>query len=205
MFNSLATSENGWTSDSLCTQWFEKSFVLQAQARNKTGHKLLLIFNGHGFHITDKIIELVIKNNVELFCLPPHTTHKLQPLDVGVFGPLQKAWVQQCNDYLGRTGEGMQKHHVVQEYMQAQEKSFMENTILQAWKKCRIRELEGMKVFTEVDFAPSLNTSTCGAVPNSFPNKFPSNFEPWPGTEESNEQGEIAGGEEFSYLEFTRI
>ena len=150
------------------------------------------------------MIELAIQNNIELFCLPPHTTHKLQPLDVGVFGPLQKAWVRQCDDYLGKTGEGMQKRHVVREYMQAREKSFMENTILQAWKKCGIRELEGIKVFTEADFAPSLNTSTRGAVPDSFPNEFPSDFEPWPGTEEPDEQEDIAEGGEQSYREFAR-
>lgn len=69
--NSLATSENGWTSDALCVQWFKKSFVPQAMARNKTGQKILLIFNCHGSHITDKMIEVAIKNNTELFCLPP--------------------------------------------------------------------------------------------------------------------------------------
>lgn len=93
--NSLATSENGWMSDTLCMQWFKKSFVLQAMARNKTGQKILLIFNGHGSHITDKMIELTIKNNFKLFCLPPHMTHKLQLLDIGVLGPLQKAWIWQ--------------------------------------------------------------------------------------------------------------
>jgi hypothetical protein len=27
-----------------------------------------------------------------IVCLPPHTTHILQPCDVGVFGPLASAW-----------------------------------------------------------------------------------------------------------------
>ena len=174
-------------------------------ARNKTGRKILLIFDGHGSHITDKMIELAIKNNIELFCLPPHTTHKLQPLDVGVFGPLQKAWVRQCDDYLARTGQGMQKRHVVREYMKARERSFTENTILQAWKKCGIRELEGIKVFTEADFAPSQNTSTRAEVPASFPQELPSDFEPWPGTEAVDEQGETTEDVETSYREFSRI
>ena len=29
---------------------------------------------------------------VHLVCLPPHTTHLLQPLDVGVYGPVKKTW-----------------------------------------------------------------------------------------------------------------
>ncbi len=29
---------------------------------------------------------------IHLFCLPPNTTHVLQPLDVGVFGPVKQRW-----------------------------------------------------------------------------------------------------------------
>ena len=29
---------------------------------------------------------------IHLFCLPPNTTHVLQPLDVGVFGPMKQRW-----------------------------------------------------------------------------------------------------------------
>ena len=53
---------------------------------------MLLIFDGHHSHISLELIELARENNIHLLCLPPHTTHLLQPLDVGVFGPLKQAW-----------------------------------------------------------------------------------------------------------------
>lgn len=31
-------------------------------------------------------------HNIIPLCLPPHSTHYLQPLDVGIFGPLAKAY-----------------------------------------------------------------------------------------------------------------
>ncbi|KIK12879.1 hypothetical protein PISMIDRAFT_59393, partial [Pisolithus microcarpus 441] len=77
-------------------------------------------------------------NNIHLFALPPHTTHKLQPLDVGVFGPLQRSWSKQCEDYCRRTGEGIQRQHVVREYMQAREKAFTQANILEAWRRTGI-------------------------------------------------------------------
>ena len=40
------------------------------------------------------MIEAVYNNNILLYCLPPKTTHKLQPLDVRVFGPLQMGWAR---------------------------------------------------------------------------------------------------------------
>ena len=40
-------------------------------------------------HITLEVIDLAREKNVILFCLPPHTTHALQPLDVAVFKSLK--------------------------------------------------------------------------------------------------------------------
>ena len=40
-------------------------------------------------HITLEVIDLACEKNVILFCLPPHTTHALQPLDVAVFKSLK--------------------------------------------------------------------------------------------------------------------
>ena len=36
-----------------------------------------------------ELVDLCRENNVILFCLPPHTTHALQPLDVSVFKSLK--------------------------------------------------------------------------------------------------------------------
>ncbi len=92
--NSIGVSPNGWTDDFLCLKWFEKTFVPQATARNTSGKPILLIYDGHGSHNSAELIRLARANNIILFCLPPHTTHKLQPLDVGVFGPFQNAWIE---------------------------------------------------------------------------------------------------------------
>ncbi|KIN92916.1 hypothetical protein M404DRAFT_17369 [Pisolithus tinctorius Marx 270] len=129
----LATSENGWTSDYLCSEWFKQSFIPQVATRNQSGRPIVLIYDGHGSHVTSEMIETAIAHNILLFALPPHTTHRLQPLDVGIFGPMQKAWSKQCEEYSLRTGEGMQRCDVVEEYMKAWEKAFRESTILQAW------------------------------------------------------------------------
>lgn len=35
-----------------------------------------------------------------MFCLPPNTTHRTQPLDKGCFSPLKSHWKSECNKYL---------------------------------------------------------------------------------------------------------
>ncbi|KAH8925965.1 hypothetical protein BT69DRAFT_1215923, partial [Atractiella rhizophila] len=59
--------------------------------------------DGHSSHASALIIRYVwyyLSNIVHIICLPPHTTHKLQPLDVGVFGPVGKAWSKVTDDML---------------------------------------------------------------------------------------------------------
>ena len=46
------------------------------------------------------LIELARENNVHLLCLPAHTTHILQPLDVGVFKSFKSNFSKACHRFL---------------------------------------------------------------------------------------------------------
>jgi hypothetical protein len=63
--------------------------------------------------------KLAEEHNIELFCLPPHTTHQTQPLNIGVFGPLQHRWQERCDDVLETTDEKIHKVDFIREYMEA--------------------------------------------------------------------------------------
>jgi hypothetical protein len=45
------------------------------------------------------VIQLCKENEVVFVCLPPNSPDKLQPLDVGVFGPLKAAWRRVLTSY----------------------------------------------------------------------------------------------------------
>jgi hypothetical protein len=45
----------------------------------------MLIFDGHGSHITQDFIDYCWEHRIRPFQLPPYSTYILQPLDVGVF------------------------------------------------------------------------------------------------------------------------
>jgi len=42
------------------------------------------------------------KNEIELLCLPFHAFHILQPLDIGIFGPMKGYFRKKCDNYLGQ-------------------------------------------------------------------------------------------------------
>ncbi len=152
-------SPNGWTDDFLGTDWFKLSFLPQSTARNTSGKPILLVYDGHGSHETTPIIRMALERNTILLCLPPHTTHKLQPLDVGVFGPAQRLWTERCDDIVIELQTEMRKEDFVKEYMAVREKSFKESTIRSAWRASGAWPINP-DVFTDQDYAPSIPFST---------------------------------------------
>lgn len=55
--------------------------------KTQTGVWRLLNLGGYGSHLTYEFYEYAQKHRIELFTLPPHSTHFTQPLDVGCFQP----------------------------------------------------------------------------------------------------------------------
>ena len=80
-----AKSESGWVDSELFFAWFKKIFLKFAVPERP----VLLLVDGHKSHMTLDLIDLARSENVILFCLPPHCTHALQPLDVSVFKSLK--------------------------------------------------------------------------------------------------------------------
>ena len=62
-----------------------------------------LILDGCEIYINIDFIEYCISHRIIAYCLPSHTTHLFQPLDVGLFSPLQKAYGKEV-DRLTRLG-----------------------------------------------------------------------------------------------------
>ncbi|XP_077968684.1 uncharacterized protein LOC144422763 [Styela clava] len=79
---------SGWMQSNVFESWLT-SFSKHIEALEKP---CLLIMDGHGSHITYNCAEICKSNGIILLCIPPNTSHALQPLDVGVFGPMRSNW-----------------------------------------------------------------------------------------------------------------
>jgi hypothetical protein len=114
------------------------------------------------------MIELAMAKNIILYCLPAHTTHRTQVLDVCAFGPLQRRWQDACHDYIYKNGIPVPKSDIVQVYMDARKECFRQETILTGWRLVGIRPLNP-NIFTAEDYAPSISTSVIAHIPETFP------------------------------------
>ncbi|KAK7455951.1 hypothetical protein BaRGS_00039419, partial [Batillaria attramentaria] len=55
---------------------------------------VLVILDNHGSHLGIAALDFAKEHGIALLSLPPHYSHKLQPLDISVFGPLKKRIAQ---------------------------------------------------------------------------------------------------------------
>ena len=89
----IGVSDNGWTTDELGLTWLKKVFNPNTQGRT-VGKYRLLIMDGHGSHVTAEFDQYAKQNLIIILCMPPHSSHILQPLDVGCFAVLKRLYGQ---------------------------------------------------------------------------------------------------------------
>ncbi|EAQ88886.1 hypothetical protein CHGG_05505 [Chaetomium globosum CBS 148.51] len=98
----MATTDNGWTTNAVGLDWI-KHFDYHTAPRTK-GIYRLLILDGHESHHSPEFELYCRDNKIITLCMPAHSSHKCQPLDVGCFGPLKQAY--------GRLIEELMRAHI---------------------------------------------------------------------------------------------
>lgn len=82
-------SKKGWINEELFIVWL-KHFVKITCAT--PDNPILLLLDNHSSHCTLASFEYCRVNGIVMLSFPPHTSHKLQPLDLTVFGSLKKSY-----------------------------------------------------------------------------------------------------------------
>jgi hypothetical protein len=84
-------SSTGFTNNRLALKYLKHFHKYCPPSR--LGAYCILIFDGHGSHLSNAFLDFCWERRIRPFRLPTHTTHYLQPLDVVVFTSL-KGWFQ---------------------------------------------------------------------------------------------------------------
>ena len=90
----IALSDNGWTTDDIGFEWLKSIFEPNTKDRT-IGNCRLLILDGHGSHLTPVFDQFCTEHKIVPLYMPPHSSHILQPLDVGCFSVLKRSYGHQ--------------------------------------------------------------------------------------------------------------
>jgi hypothetical protein len=155
----FSTSKSGWTSDSYAYEWLTAVFEPQTRP-SQAGARRLLVLDGHGSHMTAKVIAYCMENEIGLLVLPHHCSHVLQPLDVSVFAPLKRALAVET-DLVARLDPGrVARTEWTQMCIRAIEKAFTSSNIVNGWKATGLQPLSPIEVLGKLPETPSRATST---------------------------------------------
>ena len=153
---SFSANSNGWTSNIHGLEWLTEIF--EPLTREKAGGQTrLLICDGHDSHISGNFISHCMNHNIQLLVLPPHTSHMLQPLDIGIFGPLKKALTAALSPLQEAQITRIQKAEWLEAYMEARRRTFNAQNIASAWRGAGLVPLDrkkALRYLPEVEQVP---------------------------------------------------
>ena len=97
----FGATESGWMEGEHFAKWFTTTFI--PYAYTLTGEKILFL-DGHHSHISSQLFVTATDNNIHLAKLIAHSSHILQPLDVGVFRTVKAEWKKALEQYFKDNG-----------------------------------------------------------------------------------------------------
>ncbi|KAL8325265.1 hypothetical protein RB597_008501 [Gaeumannomyces tritici] len=156
----LTTSENGWTDDLIALDWLDH-FLEHAKPASPDEYRLLLIDN-YGSHLTLPFWEKCQAEKIVIFPLPPHTTHKLQPLDVGIFSTFKAAHQRDFARQIEQGAVDYDRAECFDGLHDMRRRAFKVSTIKSAWLKCGLQPFDPEVVLDNLE--DPLTSATSEAV-----------------------------------------
>jgi hypothetical protein len=130
------TSKKGWTSDLIGFEWLKADFQLFISKSTNSRH--LLIIDGHSSHVTARFIAYCITSKIDLFLLPPHSSHKTQPLNLSIFGPLKTAFNLEVDQIFRHSTMRLPRIEWTSAYIKARARCFRPSSIESGFRKAGI-------------------------------------------------------------------
>lgn len=145
----FGVSDNGWTSNNLCLRWLVNVFEPLTR-REGVGHRRLLIADGHGSHIRADFIAHCMENAIDLLIMPPHCSHILQPLDVGVFAAFKRAHAIETDKVARLSSQRLSRLEWLQIFIQARKKAVRPENILGGWRGAGLIPFDPRRVISKL-------------------------------------------------------
>lgn len=142
---------SGWVQTDIFSKWFDH-FVKYSKPTDE--EPVILVLDGHYSHTRNiEVIEKARAKNVAIICLPPHSTAKMQPLDVGFMKPLKTYYAQEISNWLRQNmGRVVTHFQVARLYGLAYQKAATMQNSINAFRKTGLIPCN-RNIFSDIDFA----------------------------------------------------
>lgn len=91
-------SGSGWMTSDIFSQIYLPVFI--AQSRCSKENPILLLMDNHISHCSLNVLTKAKENGIVIQTLPPHCSHRLQPLDRTVYGPINRFYNRATDNWM---------------------------------------------------------------------------------------------------------
>ncbi len=159
----ITLSENGWTTNEIGYEWIQH--FNQYTKNRTTGIYRLLVLDGHESHISVQFQQFCIDNKIVTLCMPPHSSHILQPLDVGCFSPLKSSYGKQIEKFMRLRINHITKLEFLPAFREAFKAAFTEQNIKSGFRATGLIPYDPVIVISNLDL--KLRTPTPPLIENT--------------------------------------
>jgi hypothetical protein len=146
----IEVSANGWTTDKIGLQWLQKLFIPATTGRT-VGRYRLLILDGHGSHLTPQFDQICMEHDIIPICMPAHSSHLLQPLDIGCFAPLKRAYSRLVENRMRDGFNHIDKLDFLEAYPNARTEAFTPENIQNSFAAAGLVPLQPERVLSQLN------------------------------------------------------
>ena len=147
----FGVTAKGWMETEAFYVWIANRFVKQVPAIRP----IVLLLDGHESHIDMYISKFCAENQILLYCLPPHCSHTMQPLDVGFFHSLKSQWRKACKEFTERNpGVTVNKMNFSRVFRDAWQKTVTFEGMVSSFAKAGIWPVDSLRISKKA-FAPA--------------------------------------------------
>ena len=157
-------SDTGWINTELFCGWLKNHFSIKISRKRP----VVLLVDGHTSHIDLETSKFCKENGILLYCLPSHSSHITQPLDVVFFSPLKANWKSAVAAFrVSNFGESLTKEKFTRVFKEAWLDTVKARMIVNAFAGLGIYPVNVSKVGSKV--SPSAIFCDPNATSNTSP------------------------------------
>ncbi|XP_071810721.1 uncharacterized protein [Apostichopus japonicus] len=148
-------TESGWTDEESFLKWLRHFYEI---VKPSVEEKHALILDGHHSHKTLAAVEFARANGIVMITLPPHCTHKMQPLDKTIFKALKNGFNASADTWVvAKQGKRINCYDIAEIFASAYNRSATVEKSVNGIRVCGLWPFNN-RVFTYEDYIPAALT-----------------------------------------------
>ncbi|XP_031330778.1 uncharacterized protein LOC116161535 [Photinus pyralis] len=175
-------SDNGWINEDIFYSWLDH---FKKHTKPTEDDQVLLVMDNHCSHKSLRMYDFCKQNFITVVTIPPHTSHRLQPLDVAFYSPLKSAFNRECDLFMKANQQAkITPYDLASLFNKAYQRIATIEKAASGFRATGIFPLDPER-FTDEDFAPAVHNTI--EIPNVIENENDVSFDSQNGDQNANQ------------------